>query len=372
MPPCRVFLVHSPLHVLFTLGLIQAAPERPALVLLFDDFPGARRLAPGLDDLLKTTGLLGTAGLLPQPQIAVLPGVYSYPRTLGHPAWRRLPPARLTNHLPLILAARRALRLTRPLEIDWVGVFSDLRPDVQQIAGGLKARHPGCRVAYVEHGTTAYIDTLPPRHLAAKRAPWAFRLVYGPHFQQATGVGQFAALDEAYLLFPEHANAALRRLPRHPLPPLRLTPADLGGLFPLPAPESPAAAAPQVALFLPPLARNTTPAMLAAFQAAIARCAAEDVLPLLKLHPREARPELFAFTDVVRLDQAAPSEVVVSWLGPRLRRVISGGFSTALYTARWLNPEAEAVLLTLPDAFTPREMLRLYRALGVSVQEAGR
>ncbi|MBN2470833.1 MAG: hypothetical protein JXN59_08925 [Anaerolineae bacterium] len=358
--PYRVFLAHTPLHLLLTLSLIQTAPECPALVLLYEDFPGAARLITGLRELW------------PAPhRVNLLPGTHSYPRTLQHPAYQRLPLARLTNHLPPILAARRALRLTRPFAIDWVGVFSDLRPDVQQIAGGLKARHPGCRVAYVEHGTTPYIDTLAPEFLGGKRAAWAFRLVYGPHFQQVTGTGQFAALDEAHLIYPAHANAALRRLPCHPLLPPRIPPDELRGLFPLPPPESPAASAPRVALVLPPRARTLSSATFAQLQAAITRCAADGLTPLLKLHPREMEPERFRMEGVIVLDRATPSEIVVSWLGPRLARVISVGNSTALYTARWLNPAAEAVLFLLPDVPVPPEMLRLYRALGVTMQAVG-
>ena len=353
----RVFLPHGPLHVLFVLSLIQAEPEQPALILLFADIPDWARLAAGLRDLL------------PAPhRVQVLPGRFSYPHTLQHPAYRRLPPARLTDHLPLVLAVRRALAFTHDLPVDQVLVFNDMRPDVQQIAARLKARH-ACSVTYVEDGTAAYVDTLPARTLHAKRLGWAFRLVYGRHFQRVSSQGQFAALDSGCLLFPEYANRALSRLPLTPLPPLTSTPDTLRHLFALPAASAPASAAAQVALICPPRSRSISPALRDHYDTAIRRCAAQGLTPLLKLHPREEYPHVFGGQGAIRLEASIPSEAVVAWLGPRLHRLVSGGISTTLHTTRWLNPAAEIVLLHAAGEVLPPGLEKLYRAARVTLEE---
>jgi len=354
----RLFLAHTPLHILYSLSLIRAEPGPPPLLAVFNDFAGAGCAVGGL------------AGLLPAPGRAILlPGALDAPP---------LPPpiGRLTAHLPLIAAARRARRLLAGAPLDAVYLFNDMRPDVQQIAAEARRRNPACRVCAIEDGAAAYVDRQPPERLPARRLPALFPLVYGRGFERLEGMGRFSLLQAAYLTFPAHANAALRRLPARALPRPAFSPAELEALIGL---FAPAEAAPgrdwpsQAALICVPHSSGLTPALLANLRALIRAWQARGWEVLLKAHPREREDpaRLLASVEGARvLAQAIPAELIVARLGPALRAVASGP-SSVLHTTRWLNPAADAWLVSVEGAPLPAELARFLAAIGVRTLAAG-
>ncbi|GAB4574268.1 MAG: hypothetical protein Kow0077_19910 [Anaerolineae bacterium] len=352
-----VFLAHTPLHLLFTLSLVRDVDFQPAHVILVEDWPGVSAIASRLPDLLP-----------PDSRVSVLPGAAT-PR----PRWlRRYPVSRLANHLPLVQAVRRARQLLAGQDVRRVCLFIDHRPDVQQIAGAVKAANPGCRIAYVEDGASAYVNELPPQHRLAKRFPLAFRLVYGRYFEQVCGQGQFSLLDEAYLLYPSLASRALSRLPVHRIPPLSLTSQEVDQLLRLFGSDTPRLPPDQPVVFVAlPLSLVVTPALEARLGEVLAGYAAAGSTLLFKPHPRETRPwaaQPRLAGSSIWLNPAVPGEVVLAWLGGRLQAVVSG-LSSMLYTARWFNPAASAVLVDVPDVMIPPEVARVFQAAGVQRAE---
>lgn len=349
----RVFLAHTPLHILFSLSLIQQAGGTPAHLLVSEDFAAARRVVAGLPALLP-----------PPHRVHLLPGKASFP------GLQRLPLTQLTNHLPLLIAARRGCALTRPLSIERVHIFNDLRPDMQHIAGCIKARQPDCRIIYVEDGASSYVDTLQPWLRGGKRFRRLFRLVYGPHVQPGTSLGQFRLLEAATVIHPDHANHALRRLPLTPLPAPGLDRdgwATLSGVFGGAPPRLDDSA--PVTLLCLPHSLMMTPALLDRFRRVGADYAARGMTVLVKLHPRETEDAAVMLDNAafIPVDRAVPAEILVAWLGSRLHAVVSG-YSTILYTAGWLSPGVRAVLLEDAGVPFPPELMALLRAVGVTTE----
>lgn len=349
----RLFLAHTPLHILYSLSLIRAEPGPSPWLAVFNDFEGARRAVDGLAGLLPASG-----------RTILLPGAQDAPR-LPHPL------RRLTAHLPLIAAVRRARHLLATHPPQTVYLFNDMRPDVQQIAVDALRRSPGCRLYAVEDGAAAYVDRQPPERTHARRLTALFPLVYGRGFERLEGMGGFSLLQAAYLTFPEHANAALRRLPRHALPRPVFTPPELDALIGLFAPPEDGLfdwqGLSRPALICVPHSSALTPALLANLHGLIRAWEGQGWQVLLKAHPREQEDLarlLTAGEDVRVLVRTIPAELIIARLGSALRAVASGP-SSVLHTTRWLNPAAEAWLISAEDAPFPPELARFLAAIGV-------
>jgi hypothetical protein len=352
----QVALALTPLHILNSLSLMTGADSSPALVFVIEEFATARQVSAGL-------GAFMPAG----SRVVLLPGSETLRRHVPA-ALRRPPLSYVTGQIPGVLASLRARRTARRLPVERVLVCADIHPYLQQIAGAIRDRNPGCRIVAVEDGAASYIDELPPALRMAGRFPGLFRRVYGRHFAPQTGLGQFPLLDEAHLLYPEHANAALRRLPLHPLPPLDFPPAQLDALIALfggdPAAVQTNGAATLICL---PHPRVMRPALLERFRAAAAGYAAAGLTVFVKAHPRAA-PDSLPALEGQWIAGAVPAELIAARLGSRLRVVISG-YSTILYTVRRLSPDAQAVLVQDPAIPIPAEVLALYRAVGVTGED---
>ncbi len=357
--PYQVALTLTPLHILNCLSLLAADGEsRPALVFVMEEFATARQLSAGLGAFLP-----------PGSRAVLLPGSETL-RRIAPAVLRRPPLSYVAGQLPGVIASLRARQIARRLLVERVLVCADIHPYLQQIAGAIHDRNPGCRVAAVEDGAASYADALPTALLMARRHPGLFRRVYGRHFTPQTGLGQFPLLDEAHLLYPEHANAALRRLPVQPLPPLDLPSARLDALIALFGGD-PAAleGAEAVALVCLPHPRVMRPALLARFRTAAARYAAAGLTVFVKAHPRATLTDRPAFPGRW-IAGAVPAELIAARLETRLRVVISG-YSTILYTVRRLSPEAGAILVEDATVPIPAEVMRLYRAAGVTTLGEG-
>ncbi len=358
--PISFFLTHTPLHIFYSLCLIRAEPDTQPLIAVFNDFEGAGRVANGLADLLPVPG-----------RAILLPGALDAPRLPG-------PVRRLTNHLPLIAAARRARRLLTAIPPDTVYLFNDMRPDIQQIAAEARQCNPACRVWAVEDGMATYLDRQPAEHTHAKRLTALFPLIYGRGFERLEIMGGFSLLQAACLTFPEHANTVLRRLPGHALPRPAFSMAELDALIRLfagPGEEDWAAwgGEAQAALIGIPHSLGLTPALQADLRALIRAWQAQDWTVLLKAHPREQDDpaRLLAGSKNVRvLARTIPAELIVARLGPALRAVASG-LSSMLYTTRWLNPAVDVWLVGAEDVPLPAELARFLAAIGVRTWTEG-
>lgn len=349
----RLFLAHTPLHILYSLSLIRAEPGPPPWLAVFNDFEGARRVVDGL------VGLLPTAG-----RTILLPGAQDAPR-LPRPL------RRLTAHLPLIAAVRRARRLLSAHPPQAAYLFNDMRPDVQQIAADACRRSPGCRVYAVEDGAAAYVDRQPPERTHARRLTALFPLVYGRSFERLEGMGGFSLLQAAYLTFPEYAGAALRRLPCYALPRPAFSPQELEALISLFTPPEDGLfdwqGLSRPALICVPHSSGLTPALLVNLRGLIQAWEERGWEVLLKAHPREQEDLarlLAAGEDVRVLARTIPAELIVARLGSALGAVASGP-SSVLHTTRWLNSTAEAWLISAEDAPFPPELARFLAAIGV-------
>lgn len=349
----RLFLAHTPLHILYSLSLIRAEPGPPPWLAVFNDFEGAGRTVDGL------------AGLLPAPGRAILlPGAQDAPR-LPYPL------RRLTAHLPLLTAVRHARRLLATHPPQAVYLFNDMRPDVQQIAAETLQHSPACRLYAIEDGLAAYVDRQPPERTHARRLTALFPLVYGRRFERLESMGSFSLLQAAYLTFPEHAGAALRRLPCYALPRPAFSPQEVEALIGLFTPPEGGSSGWQeltrAALICVPHSSGLTPALLASLRGLIRAWREQDREVLLKAHPRDQQDPvrlLAAEEGIHVLVRAIPAELIVARLGTALGAVASGP-SSVLHTTRWLNPAAEAWLVGAEDAPLPAELARFLTAIGV-------
>lgn len=349
----RLFLAHTPLHILYSLSLIRAEPGPPPWLAMFNDFEGAGRTVDGL------------AGLLPAPGRAILlPGAQDAPRLPN-------PLRRLTAHLPLIAAVRRVRRLLAAHSLQAAYLFNDMRPDVQQIAAEARQGNPDCRLYAIEDGTAAYVDRQPPERTHARRLTALFPLVYGQSFERLESMGSFSRLQAAYLTFPEYASAALQRLPRYALPRPIFSPQELEALIGLFAPPEGSLfdwqGLSRAALICVPHSSGLTAALLANLRSLIRVWREQGWEVLLKAHPREQEDParlLVAGERIRVLARTIPAELIVARLGSALCAVASGP-SSVLHTTRWLNPAAEVWLISAEDAPPPPELARFLAAIGV-------
>jgi len=98
---------------------------------------------------------------------------------------------------------------------------------------------------------------------------------------------------------------------------------------------------------------------------------APDLLGPLVERVGEDPARLLASVEGARvLARAIPAELIVARLGPALRAVASGP-SSVLHTTRWLNPAADAWLVSVEGAPLPAELARFLAAIGVRTLAAG-
>lgn len=321
---CNVFLAHTPLHVLYTYHLLHTQEDGiPALICLSHDFEAAPALAARLRQHLP-----------PQHRVALLPGIHARPN------WGAF--TKLTNHLPLLAALRRARAALRDIRVRTVFVFNDTRPEVQGIMALAKQRS-GASLQYVEDGVAAYI-THPDSSLRGRMA-WLQKVLYTSDFYPSVTHGMHPLLDGAILTFPHLAHTGLKRLPLVPMPPVDPAAPHIQKLFDLfgfnwttDAENQP------FALICLVTFMRMTQDFRALLERVIADCRQAGLCVLVKQHPRDdtAPPDLGE--NVTFIDRGAPAELICLRLGRQLLRLYAE-YSTILLTSGWLNPAIERLYL---------------------------
>lgn len=344
----RVFIVHTPLHVLLALSLIKKN-QKPSYVFIVEDFSNAALLSKHLPYLLDS-----------ESKVILLPGRASAHGIALHP-WVRKNPLLLkfARHIPLIRSmciVRSRLRRSR---VSQLFVFNDTRPDIQNIIWSQKKR--GCHnIFLVEDGIGAYMDMLLVDVLPTNQMRWLFSFVYGRQFERIESLGGYSQITAGYLTFPEYASAVLRTKLLHELPSLVLSPHELNTLyhgftsktFELPQPSD------QTVLVGIPYSGSTTPEVKKFFNHTVNVLLQQRLNVLLKPHPLEPleNPVQVGTQNGLQLvDKNVPIELLVLILGKSLKSVYLE-FSTAIYTIKRINPEVEVNMVMTPysEALLPQ------------------
>lgn len=353
-----VYIIYTPLHLLYTLSLIRAN-ERHAYVMLVHSFQTAPQV------------LYRMGNLLPDTQFDLLPGQLSHwghiATTAAHSQNRLLRLiSKLLNHIPIVQAMWKARKKLRGIKLDRLFIFNDIRPEAQALMETALKCH--AEVWLVEDGIGAYLNT-PQLSQLRQRMVWLQRLIYGRGFHALGTIGSHPAIQQAIVLYPEAANKALMRIPRHSMPPFDLRD-DMQQLMHVFAPDEAIdwASFGQCVLICLPLYHHTAEpeAFRQAVERIIAMHQAQEITVLVKYHPREI---VFHFntSGVHVVNHTIPAELVCAALEKQLIKIYAE-MSSILLTAGWVNPSVQRTMLN--EGRGEETLVALLKQQGVEVLNA--
>lgn len=356
----RVFIVHTPLHILHTLSLIKDNPK-PSYVFIMEDFSSAKSLLKHLPCLLDH-----------ESNVKLLPGRVSIHGILQNPIIKRSPLLlKFVQHVPLIRSMGMVRSYLRRIQADQLFVFNDTRPDIQNIIGFLKKQ--GCQhVFLVEDGIGVYMDTLLSNVLSANRMRWLFPFVYGRQFERVERLGGYSQITAGYLTFPKYANNVLHTKPLHVLPLPTLSPHELNILYHGFASTTfvPPQTSDQMVIVGVPYSSSTTPEVMKSLSHMINVFLKQGLKVLLKPHPLELLQNPFQVViqnGIQFVDKNVPIELLVLMLGKSVKAVYLE-FSTAVYMIRRINPEVAVNMILTPysESFFP-QVKAFFENIGVNM-----
>ncbi len=352
--PVDLYVVHTPLHILFTINLIQHnAESRSTVIFVFDDFFQSDLVAKRLQLMLGE-----------RHKVVRLPGA------LGHS--HQSVSAKLHRHVNAVRALSKARRFYQQCAVERVLVFNDTRREVQAILHDLK--HRGTELLYVEDGLEPYREGR--RKVNPILTP-LLKLIY-KGCESITTHGAFSDLDGAILLHPNLANQSLQNKPRYQMPRFVLNSQQVDqllGLFGVTRKELTEALADcgtGVLICLPNSESQVDGQLLAKRVREITRQYMHRAVIYLKYHPRERTEDpldLGPQETAYAVPRAVPAELVCAVLGENLSAIYSE-VSSILVTSRWINPNIETYSINWSGGDFPCDLLELFTTEGVHFVES--
>lgn len=350
-----VYVAHTPLHILFTLNLIEHNPEQhPVIVFILDDFFHSGGVAIGLQEFLG-----------PQHQVTHLPGAFLKSQQGVS--------ANVKRHVNAVRALVKARRIYQHYQVRRLMIFNDTRSEVQAIIQDLKNRGVE-QVLYVEDGIAPYYESSQKRN--QKLVP-LFRSLY-KGYQPTTTHGSFPGLGGAILLHPHLANQHLKTKPCYQMPPFAYDQSTIETLLALFGASRDDLinvmldCTECVLICLPKLDQHIDRHSVTRWIQRTATQYGDRATLFLKYHPREISEDpLHVVAQKIGhvVSRAVPAELLCEVAGEKLAAVYADG-SSILLTTRWINPNARVYSVNWSGRTLPAELQNLFSAVGVQTIES--
>ena len=345
-----IYLVHTPLHILFTLNLIQQDPaQSPALVFVLGDFPDSRAVEERVQQSLGN-----------RHRVLHLPGSYLHTHQSVS--------AKVFRHVNGIRAFLKARHIYQTVAVKRLMVFNDTRSEIQAIIHDLRGREVE-RVLYIEDGLAAYYRSHQRRN---PKSALLLRILYRGAEPIMTH-GAYSGTDEAILLHPDFANQSLQKKPRTQMPRFVLNTEQIkllinvfGGL-PANVEDALMEFENGVLICLPNSDVFGAPRSMARWIDQIITQYGNQTAIYLKYHPRESKEhnlQLSINKRVFVIPRLIPAELICALAGSRLSAVYAEA-SSILVTSRWMNPDVEAYSANWSGVKLPSELMDLFSRLGI-------
>lgn len=323
-----IYVVHTPLHLLFALAIIEKRDE-PATIWIVNDYASAQRV---YEEVPKFKNV----------RVELLAGSFSWwGKFAGRVNMLPVPfrwAGKLLNHVRLIQLTLRGKKLLQQHGVSNLYIFNDARADIQALMQS--AKRLGAEITYVEDGLGAYLNVNSVSQMV-KRYEWLSRLIYGASYQMVASQGEHSLIQSAIILHPAWANNSLSRYTNiRPMPPFSLYHAAgrLGDIFAKGSLDFDEGR--EYSLVCIPhsevLINDANVKLLVS--KIIEFCQSRGLTVLVKFHPREKSFTKFNLQDwpgIQIVDQNVPAELVVAVLGVRLVALYSS-LSSVLLTSSWI------------------------------------
>lgn len=348
-----LYLVHTPLHLLYSYNLVKHN-GCPAIIFVPFDFADAPQVAARLNQVAKENQTY-------VPLIGEYPAYFlvRYPGVGKFAAKAQI----IRNSFREVQQARRVYR---HLAVGRLYVFNDTRNETQTIMHDLR-RQGVDQIVYVDDGLSSY---LPPINAPIRFHRYLLKYVFSQALQPSNNHGQYSEIDTALLLHPDAANSNFDRLTVERMPAFILQASDKEGLAYAFGFSSKAmtqySAAESYVLVLPP--HSSVVSDIQRLQEWLQTIAADFTGAglIIKYHPREVLADYLnaiSIPNVTIFDRAVPAELVPVVVGNV--QALYTGISSVLITMDWVKSGVQVNFVNWMPVDLPLELKSLLEALDV-------
>ncbi|MBC6956420.1 MAG: hypothetical protein J5J04_17540 [Anaerolineae bacterium] len=356
-----VFVAHTPLHLLYSLSIINSKSLQDFRLFVINDFSAGVAVC---NEFAQVSSYAD--------RVHLLAGRYS----LGGFVARNISPtksriryygAKLGSMLAQYSAKSKFIRIMKEKQIQRLYIFDDQRLDTQSLMSYVKEQndYPHTQIVLVEDGTGVYYNSPYWQFAELKnRLNWILVALYGKNYTRVDRYGDHPLVECSIVLFPDDVNVSLKSKPVYRMPHFHLAPEQASILSRAFSLGDQFAEIDQAVLLL--LSYSETLKNHEKYKGflldLIERHNAEGITIIAKYHPREVHDDYLNLygSKVIFEDKTVPAELICASLGNRLLAIYSD-YSSALLTSGWINPDIKRIHLhpNTEDLARPQAALEL-------------